>query len=273
MIEIIKALLLGIIEGITEFLPISSTGHLIVAEKLINFKDVGELFTVVIQFGAIAAVIWLYRKDLWSKFVGFFKRDKAALNFWLIMVIGTIPAGIIGLLFDKTVESISQPFYVALALIVGGVVLWYVDRKPIGRERREADLSVLTKKQALLVGLGQAVAIIPGVSRSAASIISGLSVGLSRTTATTFSFYLAIPVMILASGYKLLKHAGEISSISGGWAALFVGVVVSFITALAAIKWLLRYISRNNFRGFAVYRIIAGFVIMFLILGGVLINK
>lgn len=273
MIEIIKAIVLGIVEGITEFLPISSTGHLIVAENFLNFKDVGGLFTVVIQFGAIAAVIWLYRQDLWSKVVGLFRRDKTALNFWLIMVIGTIPAGIIGLLFDNIVEAISEPFYVALMLIIGGIVLWFVDRRPVGRQRKLADISEISRKQAVLVGLGQAVAIIPGVSRSAASIISGLAVGLSRTTATTFSFYLAIPVMILASGYKLVKHAGEISSLTGGWPAIAVGLIVSFITALFAIKWLLKYISRNNFRGFAIYRIIVGFVIFFLILAGVLINK
>lgn len=270
MIEILKALILGIVEGITEFLPISSTGHLIVTERLINFKDVNELFTVIIQLGAIFAVVWFYRKDLLEKTIGLFRRDTAALNFWLILIIGTIPAGIIGLLLDKNMEKLAQPYFIAVALIVGGIILWFVDRKPASARTPHVNLAQISKKQAVLVGLGQSVAIIPGVSRSGASIVSGLAVGLNRPTATALSFYLSIPVMILASGYKLFKYGGEVSQISGGWPAIIIGVIVSFITALLAITWLLRYIARHNFRGFAVYRIIAGFMILFLILFSVI---
>ncbi len=270
MIDILKALILGIIEGITEFLPISSTGHLIVSQKALNFQDQHEIFTVVIQAGAIAAVIWNFREDLWVKFTGLIKKQKEALNFWKILIIGTIPAGVIGLLLDSYLGALSVPFYIAVSLIIGGVILWFVDNKPVGRNLN-ADLSTISVKQALLVGFGQAIAIIPGVSRSGASIVSGLLVGLSRTTATKFSFYLSIPVMILASAYKLFKYGHVIDDISGGWPAIIVGVIVSFITALLAIRWLLSYISRHNFRGFAIYRVVFGFFILFLIAIGVLV--
>jgi undecaprenyl-diphosphatase len=271
MFEIIKALILGVIEGFTEFLPISSTGHLIVAEKVMNFHDKNELFTVVIQLGAIAAVIWYYRKDLFEKTVGLFKRQKEAFNFWLILAIGTIPAGLFGLLLDKSMQKLTIPFYVAVSLILGGIVLWFVDRKPAGERAPKTDLATISKKQAVLVGLGQAIAIFPGISRSGASIVTGLAVGLNRPTATAFSFYLSIPVMVLASGYKLIKYSDQVSQVTGGWPALIVGVIVAFITALFAIKWLLRYITRHNFRVFAIYRIALGFLILLLIATGVMI--
>lgn len=271
MFEIFKALILGVIEGFTEFLPISSTGHLIVSEKIMNFHDKNELFTVVIQLGAIAAVIWYYRKDLIEKTLGLFKLEKSALNFWLILAIGTIPAGLFGLLLDKPMQHLTVPFYVAVSLIIGGVILWFVDRKPAGERAPKTDLATISKKQAILVGLGQAIAIFPGVSRSGASIVTGLAVGLNRPTATAFSFYLSIPVMVLASGYKLVKYSGQISHVTGGWPALIVGVIAAFVTALFAIKWLLRYIARHNFRIFAVYRIAIGFLILFLIAAGVMI--
>ena len=270
MLDIFKAFILGIVEGITEFLPISSTGHLIVTENILNFKDVNELFTVIIQLGAIFAVIWYYRKDLISKTIGLIHHEKEALNFWLILIIGTIPAGLIGLLLDKSMGKLAQPYFIAVALILGGVVLWYADRKPIGTRAPRVDLATISKKQALLVGLGQAIAIIPGVSRSGASIVSGLVIGLNRPTATALSFYLSIPVMILASGYKIVKYGNEIPMISGGWPAIIIGLIISFITALFAIKWLLRFIAHHNSKGFAIYRVIAGFIILFLILFGVL---
>ncbi len=271
MIEILKALLLGVIEGVTEFLPISSTGHLIVAEKAIGFHDTHEIFTVVIQLGAIAAVIWYYRKDLIEKTIGLFKRDTAALRFWLILAIGTIPAGVFGLLLDPKMAKITVPFYVAISLIVGGVILWFVDHRPARGRRSRTDLATISKRQAALIGLGQAVAIIPGISRSGASIVSGLAVGLNRSTATAFSFYLSIPVIVLASAYKLVKYSDKITHVSGGVPALLVGMTAAFVTALFAISWLLKYISNHNFRPFAVYRVVIGFVILFLIAYGVLI--
>jgi len=262
MIEFLQALLLGIVEGITEFLPISSTGHLILTRELINFKDTHELFTVVIQVGAIAAVIWYYRRDLWQKTVGLFRRDATAINFWKILTLGTIPAGIIGLAFDKVSSAISVPLVIALALIVGGVVLWLVDNKPVRAHNDPVELEQITAKQALLIGLGQCVAMVPGVSRSGATIVSGLAVKLNRPTATAFSFYLSIPVLVLASAYKLAKYSADIPSISGGWAGIVIGLVAAFFTALLAVSWLLRYIAHHNFRPFAIYRIALGILLL-----------
>jgi len=258
------ALILGIVEGITEFLPISSTGHLIVTQELLGFHDYKDLFAVVIQVGAIAAVIWYYRRDLWQKTLGLFRRDKAALNFWKILLVGTVPAGILGLLFDKVSESITTPLIIALALIVGGVVLWLVDNKPVD-QRAEADLSDISSKQALLIGLGQCVAMIPGVSRSGATIVTGLAVKLNRPTATAFSFYLSIPVLVMASLFKLAKYNSEIPQITGGVGGIIVGLIAAFVTALLAISWLLRYIARHNFKPFAYYRIAAGYIILILL--------
>lgn len=259
---IITAIILGLLEGLTEFLPISSTGHLIVAQRVLNFHDVQDVFTVVIQLGAIAAVVWFYRHDLWSKIIGLFKRDKAALRFWLILVVGTVPAGLIGLALDKHMQAITTPRVVAWALIIGGVILWLVDRKPVPRRAEAPQLEQVSLKQAVLIGLGQCLAIVPGVSRSGATIVSGLATGLNRATATAFSFYLSIPVLVLASGYKLAAHPDAISQVSGGPAGLIVGLIAAFITALLSVAWLLRYISRHNFRPFAYYRVILGVIIL-----------
>lgn len=268
MFALLQAVILGIVEGITEFLPISSTGHLIVTQKLIGFQDHHDLYTVVIQVGAIAAVVWYYRLDLWQKTVGLFRRQTEALNFWKVLVIGTIPAVIIGLLFDKTLEKFTTPTVVAVSLIVGAIILWLVDNKPVKAIAAAKPIENISLEKAFLIGLGQCVAMIPGVSRSGATIVSGLAVGLNRPTATAFSFYLSIPVLVLASAYKLVKYHSEIPNITGGLPALIVGLVVSFVTALLAVSWLLRYISRHNFKPFAVYRLIAGVAILLMIYFG-----
>lgn len=268
MVDLFYALLLGIIEGITEFLPISSTGHLIISQELLGFHDHKDLFAVVIQVGAIAAVIWHYRHDLWQKTVGFFKRDAAALNFWKILAIGTVPAGLLGLLFDRVSDSITIPLVIAFALIIGGVILWIVDNKPVDTRESRVELEGITTKQALLIGLGQCIAMIPGVSRSGATIVSGLAVKLNRPTATAFSFYLSIPVLVMASAFKLAKYHSEVPNITGGYTGIVVGLIASFITALLAINWLLRYITRHNFKPFAYYRIVAGIIILLLLAGG-----
>ncbi len=262
MIEFLQALILGIIEGITEFLPISSTGHLLLSQELMNFRDSHELFAVVIQVGAIAAVIWYYRKDLIAKTFGLLRKEKSAVNFWKILVLGTLPAGIIGLAFDKVSSAISVPLVIALALMIGGVVLWLVDNKPVHAKGDPVELAHITPRQALLIGLGQCVAMVPGVSRSGATIVSGLAVKLNRPTATAFSFYLSIPVLVLASAYKLMKYSSDIPNISGGWTGIVIGLVAAFFTALLAVSWLLRYIARHNFKPFAMYRIVVGIVIL-----------
>ena len=273
--HILVAILLGIIEGITEFLPISSTGHLIVAEHLFGFKDVQDLFTVVVQIGAIFAVVWFYRHDLLDKIAGLFKRTPDALKFWKLLIVATIPAGLIGLALDKSMERITTPLVVALALIAGGIVLWIVDRNPVRRPRRgssveQPDFSSISTKRALLIGLGQSVAIIPGVSRSGATIVTGLMTGLGRTTATAFSFYLSIPVLVLASGLKLVKHGDQLGQLPGGAAALVLGLIAAFITALLSVSWLLRYIAGHNFKAFAYYRIALGVLILILLATNVL---
>lgn len=260
------AILLGIIEGITEFLPISSTGHLILAQRLTGFQDVEEVFTVVIQLGAISAVIWFYRHDLLTKIRGLLAQDQAAINFWKLLVVATVPAGLIGLLLERHMDSIATPTVIAWSLIIGGVILWLVDNKPVDPDKKiEPKIERISLKQAIIVGFGQAVAIIPGVSRSGATIVTGLSLGIDRATATAFSFYLSIPVMVLASSYKLIKNPEAVGQISGGPLTLLLGVASAFITALLAISWLLRYVSRHNYRPFAYYRVAIGTVILFVV--------
>lgn len=268
MIDFLHAIILGIVEGLTEFLPISSTGHLILAEKALNFKDIQDLFTVVIQVGAIAAVVWYFRRDLTAKTIGLLKRESSALRFWKLLVIGTVPAGLVGLVLDKSMEKITTPLVVAIALILGGFILWFVDRKPVAANDKHAqavDFDQLDVKKALLIGAGQCVAIIPGVSRSGATIVSGLATGLNRPTAAAFSFYLSIPILVLASGYKIAKYHNDLAALPGGSAGLIVGLLFAFITALASVSWLLRYISHHNFTSFAYYRIGLGAFILVLL--------
>jgi undecaprenyl-diphosphatase len=264
--EWLQALLLGIIEGLTEFLPISSTGHLVVAEKYINFRDDAKVFTVVIQSGAILAVIWYYRNDLVKKIAGFFKREKQADKFWINLVAASIPAGILGLLLDKQFERYATVRIVAWAMILGGIVLWLVDRKPETSKPKEVEMNKMTAKQSFSIGLIQCLALIPGVSRSGSSIVGGLLMGLNRPTATAFSFYLGIPILGFAGLYKLSTDWNELDTISGGSTSIIIGLVVSFITALIAVAWLLKYVSTHNFRIFAYYRIIAGILILLLLI-------
>lgn len=280
---IIHAIILGIIEGLTEFLPISSTGHLIVAEHLIGFKDTAELFTVVIQIGSVSAVIWYYRLDIIGRIKGLFAREKGADKFWINLVIATIPAGLVGVALDKTLQKYAVPHTVAIMLILGGIVLWLVEtyhhqnrgERSRGRLQTEerthkAQLDTITPKQALGVGMAQVLSLVPGVSRSGATIVGGLLSGLDRMTATAFSFYLSMPVMILATGYKVAKNHSEISHLPGGKAALIIGIITAFITGLLAVSWLLTYISKHDFKGFAYYRIGFGFFILLLLTMGFL---
>lgn len=262
MFILLEAIILGIIEGLTEFLPVSSTGHLIVAGELLDFKDSHDIFTVVIQVGAIAAVLWYFRKDLIGRVQGLLRREKQALQFWKLLLIASIPAGLLGLAMDNYMEKITVPVVVAIALILGGIVLWIVDRKPVPKQDIDPNIDGIKTRQAWLVGLGQCVAIIPGVSRSGATIVSALATGMDRATATAFSFYLSIPILVAASGYKLIAHGDSLGDISGGATAIVVAMIAAFITALAAVSWLLHYVSRHNFKPFAYYRIGLGIAIL-----------
>lgn len=260
---ILQAILLGIIEGLTEFLPISSTGHLLVAQDLIGYKDTAAIFTVVVQMGALGAVLWYYRRDLWHKVVGLVKRDKQVINFWKIWIVATIPAGVAGLLLESKLTSIGTLTVIASALIVGGIIIWLIETyhqtKP---SKAEPQLEKISVKQALQIGFYQVLALVPGVSRSGATIIGGTLSGLDRLTATAFSFYLSIPILFIAGFYKLIEGRSNLSSISGGGVALLAGTAASFITAFIVIGWLLKYVSKHDFKIFAYYRIIVGTMIL-----------
>ena len=264
MLEILQAIILGIIEGLTEFLPISSTGHLIVAQDLMNYKDTAEIFAVVIQSGAIAAVIWFYRNDLADQFSGLFKGDKSVTKFWINWVIATIPAGLIGFIMRDTISKYAVATTVAVALIVGGILIWIIEtyHKPVKSYSDGARLNDMKTGQAFRVGLFQILALIPGVSRSGATIMGGLLSGLDRVTATAFSFYLSIPILVLAGAYQLVTGWNDLDTVAGGGLAILVGAVTAFITALVAINWLLKYVSHHDFKPFAYYRIILGVIIL-----------
>jgi undecaprenyl-diphosphatase len=270
---LIQAVILGLVEGITEFLPISSTGHLILAERLIGFSDPDKTFTVVIQIGAILAVVWFYRTDLIARVIALFTGRPNALKFWLNLVIATIPAAVIGLGLEKILSRFESITVIATALIVGGVLLWWLEqvrgRQLTGPESTQVDIDSITPRQALLIGLAQTLAVIfPGTSRSGASIVGGWLVGLNRVTATAFSFYLGLPTLGLAGLYKLYKARDALSSLPGGAPALLLGTVVSGISAFLVVGWLLRYVSRNDFKGFAIYRVILGALILGMVAAG-----
>lgn len=262
--EILQAIVLGIIEGLTEFLPISSTGHLIVATEVMNYKDTAKVFTVVIQLGAIGAVIWNYRKDLIQKVVGLVKRDKKILRFWAAWVIATIPGGLFGFFLRDKVSVFAVATTVGIALIVGGIAIWLIENYHSAAKNFSGDpkFEKITLTKALQVGLFQALAIIPGVSRSGASIMGGLLSGFDRVTAAAFSFYLSIPLLLAAGGYQLARGGEGFDTVAGGLPAIAVGTFAAFVTALLIIRWLLRYISTHDFKLFAYYRIIFGIIIL-----------
>jgi undecaprenyl-diphosphatase len=259
----LKAAILGIVEGLTEFLPISSTGHLIVAESLLKFR-IGSLsvFTIAIQAAAIFAVCWEYRVRLTKLVAGLAgdpKEQKLALN----VVIAFLPAAILGVLFKKAIETaLFSPVPVALAWIIGAVVILWVEHAHARKEYapRVASMDDLTWVDALKIGCAQSFALIPGTSRSGATIIGGLLFGLSRTAATQFSFFLAIPTLLGATVYSLYKARHELSA--SDLPVYGVSSVFAFFAALLCVRWLLRYISSHDFKAFAWYRIVFGLLIL-----------
>lgn len=266
MIELLKVIILGIVEGITEFLPISSTGHLIVAVALLKPEiSLEGTFEIFIQLGAVVAVVVYYWRDLWRQ-VTTVHRDPSVQRLWLCLIIGAIPAGLVGLAVRSFVKAnLFNPLTVAIALIVGGIILIWVERSSFRKHdesAESADLSAVTLRQALLIGVAQITALIPGVSRAAASIIGGMFVGLNRQTATRFSFYLAIPTLGGATIADLLLSLDELQG--SDLIYLAVGAIVSGIVAWFAIGWLLRYVAGHTFVQFGIYRVIAGIVILVL---------
>lgn len=266
--DIIQAIILGIVEGLTEFLPISSTGHLLVSQDVLSYKDTAEIFTVVIQTGAIFAVIWFYREELVHKVAGLLKRDPRVLKFWANWIIATIPAGLFGFALKDRITEYSVLWVIALALIVGGIIIWLIEtfHKAAKTHGTTAQFEKIDWLMALKIGFYQILALVPGVSRSGATIMGGLVSGLDRVTATAFSFYLSIPILLLAGAYQMIRGKDELHTVAGGGPAIIVGTVVSFFTALVAIKWLIRYVSHNDFKIFAYYRIVLGVIILLALL-------
>jgi undecaprenyl-diphosphatase len=262
--DIFIAIILGIIEGITEFLPVSSTGHLIVAENLMGFQDSAKVFTVVVQFGAILAAAWYFRHDLMAILKGILNKDRQMIVFVRNVLFGLIPSLVIGLFVEKTIGLPDSLVLIALSLIIGGIIFLIIESRVHRSPAKNGDVRYeeITVRRSWQIGLGQCLALIPGVSRSGATIMTGLVAGLDRKTATVFSFYLSIPVMLGASIVKLLDDYSAIESISGGVPALIAGMITSFISALVVIKWLLRYVQTHTFKPFAYYRIGLGTAIL-----------
>lgn len=256
---LLKALLLGVIEGLTEFLPISSTGHLIIAGDLVGFNDErSSVFKIAIQFGAILAICGIYRERIVSVIRGL-GRDPAANRLTLNLIAGFLPAMVLGVLLHKTIKSLLfNPITVASALIIGGfIILWAERRQHVATVQ---DIDEMSWRDALKVGFCQALAMIPGTSRSGATIIGGMFCGLSRSTATQFSFFLAIPTMAAATVYDLYKNRALLSADDLG--LILVGFVAAFIAAWFTVKALIAFVSRHAFTPFAYYRIAFGLLVL-----------
>jgi undecaprenyl-diphosphatase len=256
------AVILGIVEGLTEFLPISSTGHLILGGELLGFHDEkAKVFDIAIQSGAMCAIVWEYRRRFLGVATGALT-EPAAQRFIINLIVAFIPAGVLGLAFGSFIKQ--HLFYavpVALAFIIGGVIiLWVEKRDQSGRVDRVTDVDDMTWRDALKVGIAQTFALIPGTSRSGATIIGGMLFGLSRKAATEFSFFLAVPTLLAAGAYSLFKHRALLSSADIGFFA--VGFVTSFFSAFICVRWLLRYIATHDFSVFAWYRIVFGLVVL-----------
>lgn len=270
IILLIKSILLGIVEGLTEFLPVSSTGHIVIFENLIKFKGTTpsyvEMYTYVIQLGAILAVIVLYWKKIKDTIVNFFPQkigyEKSGFKFWFMIFIACIPGGILGILLDDLAEEyLLSSIPVAITLFLGGIWMIYAENKFRKGSVKNKELSV-TPKQALIIGLFQCLAIIPGMSRSASTIIGGWIAGLSTVAAAEFSFYLAIPVMVGMSTLKIVKIGGLFILTSSEMISLAVGFVVSFIVALIVINGFISYLKKNPMKVFAVYRMIFAVIVL-----------
>jgi undecaprenyl-diphosphatase len=255
----LKALILGIVEGLTEFLPISSTGHLILVGDLLDFNDdKGKLFEIVIQSGAMLAVVWEYRRRFAAVLAGL-AHDPGARRFVANLVIAFLPAALLGLAFGGLIKQhLFQATPVAAAFVAGALVILWVERRP--RAARVEDVDAMTWRDALKVGCAQAFALIPGVSRAGATIIGGMLFGLSRRAATEFSFFLAVPTLVAAGAYDLYRHRALLSG--GDFQIFAVGGVAAFGSAFLCVRWLLRYIATHDFSLFAWYRIVFGAVVL-----------
>ena len=254
------AIILGIVEGVTEFLPVSSTGHLILATELLGFDaDKWAAFNVIIQLGAILAIVVLYWRTFWAVLEGLIRGNPVSLRFVRNILIGFVPSAILGFLLINRIEALLlKPAVVAWAFILGGMAILVIER--MVKSTPIVGVADMPLKTVIGVGLIQCLSMIPGVSRSGATIMGGLSLGVERRTAAEFSFFLAIPTMLGATTLELLKHRDEIvAGASGvGFGTVAVGFVVSFVVALVVVRAFVHYISRHGFAPFAWYRIVAG---------------
>lgn len=268
----LKAALLGIVEGLTEFLPVSSTGHLIIFSNLIDFykgtsKEFVDMFNMVIQLGAILSVVVLYWKKICYTVTHLFPSkslplEKSGFYFWGMIAISCVPAGIIGILFDDFVkERFFNPLTVSCALFIGGLWMIIAENRLRGKQNTSLSDITITPKQAIIIGIFQVLSIIPGVSRSASTIIGGWATGLSTVAAAEYSFFLAIPVMFGQALINILKAQSSLDSMQ--WMILGVGFIVSFIIALVVINSFLTFLKRKPMKYFAVYRIIFAFLVLF----------
>lgn len=276
MFEIIKAIIYGIVEGITEWLPISSTGHLILVEQLIPFEGINEgffdMFDVVIQLGAILAVVLLFWKQIWpfaltkssrqgqTGIQSFFKKDIWIL--WFKILVSCVPAAVIGLLFDDVFTALFyNPVSVSLALIIFGIAFIIIENWNKSRSQKITELSQITYQTALMIGVFQVIAaVFPGTSRSGATIVGALLLGVSRTVAAEYTFFLAIPVMFGASLLKVVKFGFEFTSME--LALLAVGMIVSFVVSVFVLRFLMGYIKKHDFKVFGWYRIVLGIIVI-----------
>ena len=261
-----KALILGIVEGLTEFLPVSSTGHLILAGDLLDFNDErGKIFEIAIQTGAILAVVWEYRAKFGAVARGF-ATEAAARRFVLNLFIAFVPIAALGLLFGKAIKAhLFQPIPVALAFIVGAFVILWAERRK--HRIRIETVDDITPRDALVLGLAQCFALIPGTSRSGATIIGGLLYGLSRKAATEFSFFLAVPTLGIATFYELVKHRALFSA--DDLPMFAVGFVAALVSAAIAVRALIRFVAHHDFVPFAWYRIAFGVIVLWTAYAGV----
>ncbi len=259
--DTIQSIIIGIVEGLTEFLPVSSTGHMIITEKILNIPedDYSKVFTIAIQLGAILAVVVLY----WKKFFDF-----KNWQFYAKIALGVVPALILGFLFSKKIDALLESSTtVAISLLTGGIILLFIDNNFKNQKiDKEEDI---TFSKSFMIGIWQCIAMIPGISRSAASIIGGMQQKLTRSAAAEFSFFLAVPTMLAATGYKLLKYYQD----HGGFSSheikqLAIGNTVAFIVAVLAIKFFIGFLKKHGFKIWGYYRIIVGIVLLILIYTG-----
>ena len=254
------AFLLGIIEGVTEFLPVSSTGHLIIGAELLGYSDPSsKVFEIFIQLGAILAVVVEYRKKILDTFIGI-RKDKVAQIFTKNLIIAFIPAALLGLFFHSLIKlHLFNPIVVGTALIVGGIIMITIEKKI--KNKPKVDVDKISNKQALIIGLAQCFSLIPGVSRAASTIMGGMIAGLDRKTATEFSFFLAIPIIFAASIFDLSSNIGILST--NDIPVFLMGFMTAFLSSYFIIRIFIWFISRNTFIIFGWYRIIVGFLAIY----------